>query len=430
MSLPFRQAGRAVALLAALALGWSVQAAEAPAQAPEETPEQALTRLLQAHRSELQVGAAGLQGAGLEPLLKRARAAQFVLVGEDHGFADVPEFVVALGKSLGADAPRYLVYEVGPYSAARAAAAARDDKMREFVLAYPGALPFFNLQEDGALAVAWQKGQKQDVIWGLDQEFIFSCGLIFERLRELAAPGKPRETVDRFIGRCTAADKEVMGKHDGGAALLLNMQPADFAELRAGVAAAPGSEASRLIDELDVSNAIYRGQKTDGYGSNNQRGQLMKRHFMEHYRAAESAGEKQPRALLRFGAYHMIRGITPTNLFDIGNFVSEFAASNGRESLHILVLAGGGTVNRWLPFVADKGLRTQRYDVKAEMEDFGAMRFVENAHRQGWTLYDLEPLRRQRKARKAGGTEFEKVVFGYDYVVVVAEGRAGKDYWP
>lgn len=430
MSLSFRQAGRAIALVAALTLGWSAQAAEAPAQATEETAEQALTRLLQTHRSELQVDAGGLQGPGLEPLLKRARTAQFVLVGEDHGFADVPEFVIALGKSLGADAPRYLVYEVGPYSAARAAAAAREDKLREFALAYPAALPFFNLQQDGALAVAWQRGQKQDVIWGLDQEFIFSCGLIFERLRELAAPGKPRETVDRFMARCAAAEKEVMDKHDSGAALLLKLQKADFAELRAGVNPAPGSEAARLIDELDESNEIYRGQGTDGYGSNSQRGRLMKRHFMEYYRAAERAGEKQPRALLRFGAYHMTRGITPTNLFDIGNFASEFAASNGRESLHILVLASGGTVNRWLPFVADRTLRTQRYDVKAEMQEFGAMPFIENAHKQGWTLYDLEPLRRQRKARKSGGTEFEKVVFGFDYVVVVAEGHAGKDYWP
>lgn len=430
MSLPLRQAGCVIALLAAITLGWPARATEVPAQAAEETPEQALVQLLQTHRSELQVDAAGLRGAGLEPLLQRARTAQFVLIGEDHGFADVPEFVVVLGRSLGKDAPRYLVYEVGPYSAARAAAAAREDKMREFALAYPGALPFFNLQEDGALAVAWQKGQKQDVIWGLDQEFIFSCGLILERLRELAAPGKPRETVDRFIDRCAAADKEVMGTHDSGAALLLKLQQADFAELRAGINPAADSPAARLIDELAESSEIYRSQSTDGYGSNSRRSRLMKRHFMEYYRAAENTGEKHPRALLRFGAYHMTRGITPTNQFDIGNFASEFAASNGRESLHILVLASSGTANRWLPFVADKGLQAQRYDVKAEMEGFGALRFVENAHTRGWTLYDLEPLRRQRKARKAGGTEFEKVVFGYDYVVVVAEGRAGKDYWP
>jgi len=62
------------------------------------------------------------------------------------------------------------------------------------------------------------------------------------------------------------------------------------------------------------------------------------------------------------------------------------------------------------------------------MGDFGVMPFIEQANKSGWTVFDVDPLRRQRKARQSAGATFEKIVFGYDYVVVVARGRAAKDY--
>lgn len=423
MSLLLRHAARGAILLATFIGG--ALAADTPA---EKTPEQVLSELLTSHRSELTLTADGLGGAGAKALLDRARTAQFILIGEDHGFAEVPEFVLALRQSLGRDTPQNLVLEIGPYSAQRAAIAAREESLSALSRDYPAAMPFLNLREDGAMASAWQHGDKRERLWGLDQEFLFSGRLILERLHALATTEAAKKAVADALARNARADAEALAQHDTAPTLLLQWQDADFAQLRTALNPRPGSEAARLIDELDESAQIYRGQQTDGYASNHQRAQLMKRHFMDYYRAAQKAGEAVPRALFRFGANHMIRGISPTNLFDIGNFASEFAASNGRTSLHVLVLVGAGSANRWLPFVADAGLKTQPYDARAEMGDFGVMPFIERARPSGWTVFDVDALRRQRKARQSAGAAFEKIVFGFDYVVVVAQGRAAKDY--
>ena len=424
MSLLSRHRRRAGILFALLACGLAAHAADTPS----ETPEQALVRILDANRSALSIAADGLSGPGAKSLVERARHAQFVLVGEDHGFADVPQFVLALKQSLGKDTPENLVLEIGPYAAQRLTQAVRTDKLRELALEYPGAMPFFDWQDDGRLAAAWQRGNPRDVLWGLDQEFLFGARMSLQRLQELTKPGKGRDTVDSFLARDAAASKESLTKHEAGAALLLNLSDADIASLREAVQAAPGSEAAQLVDELDQSAQIYRSQNSDGYASNSQRSLLMKKHFMRYYRAAQRAGSAAPRALFRFGAYHMTRGITPTNLYDIGNFASEFAASNDSQSVHILVLAGGGASNKWMPFVADEAQKSVAYDAKKELAELGAVPFLQQSFAQGATVFDVDALRRTGKARRSGGADFEKIVFGYDFVVIVAEMKPARNY--
>src|SRR5690606_4630300 len=46
-----------------------------------------------------------LGGPGGEALLAAARSAQFVLLGEDHGYAETPNIAAALVQSMGPDGP-------------------------------------------------------------------------------------------------------------------------------------------------------------------------------------------------------------------------------------------------------------------------------------------------------------------------------------
>jgi hypothetical protein len=426
MSLPSLRVGRLGVLLAALALACSAQAADPP----QESPQQALAQLLDSQRSALAVDAQGLSGPGAATLLERARKAQFILVGEDHGFADVPRFVLALRQSLGADAPAHLALEIGPYAARRLTRAIRQDGQRQFALDYPAALPFFGWQEDNQMAAAWQRGNTRDVLWGLDQEFIFGTRLYFERLRELAGNERARQLIATHLQRNAEADKAVIARHDSSLAYFPQISKADYAVLREAMQPAAGSEAAALLDGLDESAEIYRTQSTTPHESNTRRAQLMKRQFMQYYQAAQRDGQALPRVLFRLGGYHAMRGLTPTNQFDIANFASEFAAGNGQASLHVLVIAAGGTVNRWLPFVADEKQKAAAYDAKADLGDWGPLLFAQHALPQGWTVFPTEPLRSTRRARKAGGAEFERIVYGFDYIVVVAQGTAAQNYTP
>jgi len=145
MSMPLQQAARRAVVFLAIAMAGAAGAADTP-PASTETPEQALSRLLDANRQTLTIGRDGLGGPGAATLLTPARTAQFILVGEDHGFAEIPEFVDALRRSLGKDAPENLVLEIGPESARRTTQAVRSDKLRELAVDYPMAIPFLRFR--------------------------------------------------------------------------------------------------------------------------------------------------------------------------------------------------------------------------------------------------------------------------------------------
>jgi len=398
------------------------------AEPAAETPAQALSRILHASRIALTISDKGLSGPGASKLIDAGRRAEFILVGEDHGFADVPQFVLAMQHSLGADAPANLVLEIGPLSAARLADAAREDKLREWSQRYPAEIPFFDWIDDGAMASAWQGKQSRTALWGIDQEFILSTRMHFERLKTLNPRGPAGVVIDEFMQRAQAAETRMIAEHDPSVALLPQLMDTDFKRLRDTIKPAPNSESANIIDELAQSAEIYRSQESDGYASNHQRSLLMKRHFMAYYNDAAKKSTTAPRAMFRIGAFHAGRGASPLHQFDIGNLASEIAASHGKESLHVLVIAAGGTVNKWLPFIPDTSVRTAPYNAREELEQLQAISFIDHAFSDSWTVFDLGALRRSRAARDSVGAKFEQLVFGYDFVVVIPQAHAALDY--
>jgi hypothetical protein len=388
---------------------------------------QSLAAALTGARSSLAIQNGELVGPGSADLVRRARIAQFVLVGEDHGFAEVPAFVIALKRTLGADAPAYLVAEVGPLSAAKLTQASRDGAANSVELHYPGAVPFFGWRDDLAMFEAWQQGSVLPAVWGIDQEFILSTRMHLERLAMIAPPAG-RASAEHYLARAVEADRALLAEHDPSVVLLPQLGDADFRSLRIAFDAHDGDEAGEILAELAESASIYRGQSQDGADSNAQRAVLMKRHFMRYYHEALRRDGRPPRALFRLGAFHAGRGLSPINQFDIGNLASELAASNGSESLHILVVMRGGHVNKWLPFLADTASRNSTYDAHSELAQIGAAPFIDHTAGDAWNVFDMTPLRHSAAARKAGGTLFERLVFAYDYVVVVPEGHAAVNY--
>ena len=99
----------------------------------------------------------------------------------------------------------------------------------------------------------------------------------------------------------------------------------------------------------------------------------MTRRAAESFKAASTAAAP-PKVLLKFGGYHVYRGLNPVHGSGIGNYVAEFAEAQGAHSLH-------------------------------------------------WTMFDLRPLRHDVSA--PGGAinpDLATLVFGYDILVIVPEG--------
>lgn len=71
------------------------------------------------------------------------------------------------------------------------------------------------------------------------------------------------------------------------------------------------------------------------YENSREREHSMKRVFMERYREAQEAGDHLPRVIAKMGHWHLFRGIYRGNVPTFGNFLSEFAISNGMDSFLI-----------------------------------------------------------------------------------------------
>lgn len=406
----------------ALLLLWLAMPVAAAAPPAATAPSSVLADALRAASGPIEWTDDGLRGAGARRLVERARAATFVVVGEDHGHADVPRFVLALDRALGADAPMNLVVETGPFAARRIAAAVAGDDVAAAARAHPGSTPFFEWRDDLAMARHYVRRAGADALWGIDQEFVLSATPNLEALRD-AAPAAGRPAIEALLARSRAADVALRAEGRPDAALLLSWSAADTATVRAALGEPAPDDALRRLAALDESAAIYRLQSGAPFESNRRRARLMKREFMARWNAAPAPR----RAMMRLGAYHAMRGLTPTGQFDLGNLASELAESAGGESLHVLVVAAGGTVNAKLPFLADESLREAPYPARERVAGLGVVPLLDAADAQAWTVFDLAPLRANAAAREAGGAAFARLVHAFDLVVVVPRAQAARD---
>lgn len=408
----------------AIALG----SADVRAQAAQTT-ETTFVDTVKARAMPLRIASTGLSGAGAEFLREQAAASQFVLIGEDHGFADTPQFAQGLQAALGDKHFDHLVLEIGHYAARRVETALceRQDGLAQLNRAFPFFSPFVNFKEDGALAASFVACDRATPsLWGIDQEFLLSAQLQLDRLQQLTTSEPQRKQLSVFRRQADEAWTAMVAKHDPGSIALVNWSAADYARLRGLFDPGRDKEAVALVDAMAASSEIYRGQNTDAYASNRARSLMMKSLFMRNYQAARATQER-PRALFKLGAYHAARGLTPTQQFDIGNLASELAESNGARSFHVLVLMNGGEVNRHFPFSADSTDERTAYDAKEELKTLGIEALLAVSPAQDAVVIDLVSLRADGP-RMPSGNPINRLIYNYDAVVLIAKGHAASGY--
>jgi hypothetical protein len=421
--------------LLALALGAAAAPPRATARAPQDGAPAALVDELARHRYPLTLENGSLGGEGARVLSDEARAAAFVLVGEDHGLAEMPRFVDALFRLVAPHGYRHLAVEAGPvtgrYLTRMASAPDAERAFADFNREHPFALPFYSWREEAemlASAVRAAGPATREPIWALDQEFILSASLHLARLVDIAPNARARAVAAEYAERARTEFARMVEAKDPGVVFLVTATADDFKRLGDAYRAPKGSEAARLLDELEVSWEIYQKNFTGrGFDSNQQRADLMKRHLMEYYERARTAEKAPPKAVFKFGAYHMKRGRSYINVYDVGNLVSELAAANGSRSFHVLAVAAKGTQNTYLPFVGADADRQKPYDAVAAFDFMDVKPLVGAAAGGGaWTLVDLRPLRPLAAARKLGALDrgLEETIWGYDAAVVVPAAHA------
>lgn len=392
-----------------LLLVWRVNA-----QAPAPTP--TFAEALADQRREIAITERGISGPGAELLLQAASEAHYVLIGEEHGLQEVSQLARVLYDQA---QPSFgiLAVEIGSEAAKRVLQLARDPRgltaFDEFQRSYPFAIPFACFREDAELMA---HAAREGLLIGLDQEFLLATtwllGEIEVALREVDPAAAEEAAALRQQEEEAWRQINAAGDTQAAKSLLDQDLPSYWAKWKALLAARPDVLDKLLaIEESQGIYALYHQQRY--HDNNDQRAKVMK----EHWRRACSSGCSD-RALIRLGANHILRGMSPLGISDFGNFAAELAAAQGRKSLHVLVLPTGGAMNAWLPFLPTDMLALP-IDPKGDGYAFFRPLLEAVPSSAGRAVYDLRPLRPRYRRFAANSPNLQSILLGYDLVVLI-----------
>jgi len=365
----------------------------------------------------------GKMGGSGAPILQTAIAqADFVLIGEDHLTHEIPRFAAAVCDAMGASGGlSAMAFETSPAAAdfvqESLASPERLTKMADLQKRYPDSIAFLNVKDENDLAAHCAAVSKSSGfrIWGLDQEFIGSPGWIVERMLATQHGPSARAAILQLQGM-ERTDAEEARKTGDPSKLFMFAVPASEIEKAAAAIEKDGTSATRAaFHELTESREIYLENGDRPSDSNARRARLMKHNFVAAYEAA-GGQSKHPRVLLKFGDWHLYKGINPLHQRDLGNFVAEFADGRNGTSLHIMVLGAKGTHALFAGY--ERPLKFDPF-VMDQDDDYRWLKPAIDAQKPGsWTLYDLRNLRFKHLGLN---TDWERTVYGYDMLVIIPE---------
>ena len=247
-------------------------------------------------------------------------------------------------------------------------------------------------------------------LWGLNQEMFGAGGLLLARVLSSGVGNQARPAIEQLLQKNDEADRKAQ---QSGNLFDLFMFTADDRELAAGAALLQKdgtADARSLFASLVESHEINRKSPAE-YGNARRRERLMKTRFAANYARASRTATEPPKVLLKFGAYHVYRGLNPAHGSGIGNYVAEFAEGQNAQSLHIL-------------FAPAKGLQPKPYNLESDPGFRYLQPALANLLPSDWTMFDVRPLRQEFNGSGAAGNhDAATLVFGYDIVVIVPEGR-------
>ncbi|MFC6223488.1 hypothetical protein ACFP2F_09565 [Hymenobacter artigasi] len=384
-----------------------------PARAQDTT----MTRLLRANVYPLTAAKAQLSGTGWERLQASIAKSQFVLVGEDHGMAQIPQFTQAVAREL---QPAAFITEIDRYQAgALTRLTATPGPPTAYLKASPGALSFFSWEEEYELAQQL-RAQKAQII-GIEQVGVFTPGRFFEQLANQVRSKTTRIYLQQRRVVYQQHDNEQ--SRSGGHAYSMVIQHQSALDSLVAITKSESPEVRRMVQEYLLSYLIYKDQ-VKGLDSHQARVNLMKRNLLEALRPlAPQPGQPLPRLLFKFGASHMARMLSPwAGITDVGNLAQNLADVQDARSLHLLVMGRQGTqVGGFNP--DDPSKNVVPFDISKETY---LKPFADITTGPAWQVFDLRPARRALLNDKLKLTDqmLVALLLGYDYFILIPNATA------
>ncbi len=414
-------------LLAGLGLTALATAAPAAAQTPPAAPKPTLAERPAAeaakHRLAVSFDGGAVSGPGLDRILQEARAARFFLLGEEHGVAQVPILAEALFTGLAPSGYSRLAIEISPPAARALDEAAVDGVagLRRFVADHPPGPAFYTMAEEADLIAAARAAVAgpDPVLLGLDYEVVLDR-LLIARL-EAAAPASARAPLAALKAAADKAWAAYEASRDISVILTFSGDPALVRAVRAAWPS-PDAASREILETLEQTLVINQHQTARRYfQSNDVRAQFNRANWARFWRA-EGTKAEPAKVMLKFGAGHMVRGRSPTEVYDLGSLVSETATLRGEHSFHLLVIPADGGQQAGL------NGETLRYD-SHPVSTIGEMALqpLQAAALTGSsTLFDLRPLRLLMPGSVTQGADarLSRIIHGFEAMLLVAGSTA------
>jgi hypothetical protein len=381
-----------------------------------------LPQQLEAARYGLRVDNGVLSGSGAAVLTEAIKQSPYILIGEDHLTREVPQFTTAICNLTAKQGLAGMAMEVSPEAAAfmmhSLTAPDRWNQMVALTRAYPSSVAFLDSrQENDLVANCAQASHNPNFhLWGLDQNFVGSAGWLIDLM--LAAHPGPAATEALLRLKADEQRDAAQAKVNGDSKALFMKSDRSETELNESAPAIDrdgGAEVKKIFQDLVTSYKIYVKQIHTG-DANVERARLLKQNFRDAMTQLSPA-EKDGKVIVKFGDWHLYRGVNPLHHRDLGNYIAEEADVNGRDSLHICILGAGG-----------KRSAFSKYGQPATVQAFTSTEdrwyrwmepFLAKQIPGQWTLYDLRALRFQHLGQL--DPDIERMIEGYDFLVVVPE---------
>lgn len=409
--------------LAGLAAAATPVAAQTPAPASRPGFAERLAAEAPRHRLAMDFDGQAWSGPGLDWLIAEGAAAQFFLLGEEHGVAQVPALVRQLVPALRSAGYSRLGLENSPPAAKMLDRAALGgiEGLRRFYADSPPGPAFYTMKEEAGMLAAVRAAFPKDrpLLFGLDYE-VTQDRLLIAALKA-KAPASARAAVIALETASRDSWARFETTRNPQFIFCFNGDPALVAAIHSAWPR-PDPASAESLETLEQSLTINQHQAAGRYFQSNETRAMFNRANWARLWAEETAAGRRPKAFFKFGAGHMIRGRGPTEVYDIGNIVSETATLMGRRSFHLLVVpAAGGRQAAFNPsaFVYE--------DVLAEtVDELGLAPLAEQALPGGSTLFDLRPLRplMPGSVTRVADPRLARVIHGFDAMLLVAGSRA------
>jgi hypothetical protein len=373
-----------------------------------------------------------LSGPGIDFILAKTRNAQFVNLGEEHNTKDIPVFTTGLfrllQKTYGFE---YLALEQDPLRAKilsdkQTPISGNKDSAFALIKRFPYSYTFASDQEITMMAeVNKLSTAKYSAVWGCDQAYG-----VMHYLHELIKAA-PDESAKRYTRNLMDSVWIIESNRDNrGHYMIDKSKIVYFDRLTDLYKPKPGSHTEWLINTLKISCKIYKINR-DGlylpyptgkvYYNNIIREDYMKTRFLEEYRLALQKEKKLPKAIFKFGQWHLTNSFGPGGALTLGNFNRNLARLNGMECFTIDMEIYGPPGSFYNKYVMN-------HDI---LKLFAARSDIRQ-----WTIIDLVPFRYYLSrliANKLIPAEvqqtFNRYILNFDALILFGNGEPATYNW-